>query len=153
AQRAPVDMARRYRTTPTSWNNSSASNAYGSTAGWVAGINNGLAVSDGYWNSVQPLDRYGGGLGNIPADQPPGVTTNYATVELADGANLGALETIGRLRGNAPAVELTIQNLEDDSLSSDPNMNTEIAVLNKINAANLISIRSAQDTNKLLVAL
>ena len=32
-------------------------------------------------------------------------------------------------------------------------MNTEIAVLNKINAANLMSIRSAQDTNKLLVAL
>jgi hypothetical protein len=153
AQRVPVDMSRRYLTPATLWNNSSASNAYGSTAGWVDGINNGLAVSDGYWNAVQPLDRYGDALGNIPADQLPRVKTNYATVELADGANLSAIETIGRLRANAPAVESTIQNLEDDSLSSDPNMNTEIAVLNKINAANLISIRSSQDTNKLLVAL
>ena len=32
-------------------------------------------------------------------------------------------------------------------------MNTEIAVLNKINAADLITIRNSQDTNKLLVAL
>ena len=32
-------------------------------------------------------------------------------------------------------------------------MNTEIAVLNKINAADLIAVRNTQDTNKLLVAL
>ena len=32
-------------------------------------------------------------------------------------------------------------------------MNTEIAVLNKINAAGLITIRNTQDANKLLVAL
>jgi hypothetical protein len=32
-------------------------------------------------------------------------------------------------------------------------MNTEIAVLNKINAANLITVRNTQDSNKLLVAL
>src|SRR5207247_10573297 len=60
---------------------------------------------------------------------------------------------VGRLRANSRAVELAIQGLEDDSLSSDPDMNTEIAVLNKINAAGLITIRNTQDTNKLLVAL
>jgi hypothetical protein len=32
-------------------------------------------------------------------------------------------------------------------------MNTEVAVLNKINAANLIALRNTQDTNKLLVSL
>ena len=32
-------------------------------------------------------------------------------------------------------------------------MNTEIAVLNKINAANVINVRNTQDSNKLLVAL
>ena len=30
-------------------------------------------------------------------------------------------------------------------------MNTEIAVLNKINAANIVALRNTQDTNKLLV--
>jgi hypothetical protein len=32
-------------------------------------------------------------------------------------------------------------------------MNTEIAVLNKINAANVINLRNTQDANKLLTAL
>ena len=32
-------------------------------------------------------------------------------------------------------------------------MNTEVAVLNKINAANVIGLRNRQDTNKLLGAL
>src|SRR5205807_3732157 len=83
----------------------------------------------------------------------PRVKTNYATVELTDGANLSGMETLGRLRANSRAVEMAIQGLEDDSLSPDPDMNTEIAVLNKINAAHLITVRNTQDTNKLLVAL
>ena len=37
--------------------------------------------------------------------------------------------------------------------SSAPEMNTEVAVLNKINAAGLVAIRTGQDANKLLVAL
>ncbi len=98
---------------------------------------------------------YGAALGNIPGDQLDRVKTDYATVELTDGAaNLAAMETIGLMRANAPAVEATaIQNLEDDSLSSDPDMNTEIAVLNKINAAHMITVRNTQDTNQLLASL
>jgi hypothetical protein len=153
AKRVPVDMAWRYRSAITPWNRSSTANTYGTTGGWMEGINSGLGVADGYWNAVQPLDRYGDALDNVPADQLPRLKTNYGTVELADGANISAIETIGGMRGNTPAVESAIQSLEDDSLSSDPNMNTEIAVLNKINAANLMSVRSTQDTNKLLVAL
>jgi len=63
------------------------------------------------------------------------------------------METIGHLRANAPALENTLQALEEDSLSSDPEMNTHVAVLNKINAASLVGLRNAQDTNQLLVSL
>ena len=112
-----------------------------------------MGVEAGYAAATQALAGYGAALGNIPADQLPRVKTNYATIELTDGANLSGMETIGRLRANARAVEVAIQGLEDDSLSSDPDMNTEIAVLNKINAAGLITIRNTEDTNKLLVAL
>ena len=99
------------------------------------------------------LNNYGTAFANIPADQLPRVKTSYATVELTDGANVAGMETLGRLRANATAVETAIQGLEDDSLSLDPEMNTEIAVLNKINAAHLINVRNTQDANKLLVAL
>ena len=153
AKQVPVNMVSRYRALATPWRLSSASNTYGTTGGWVAGINSGAGVSGGYATATQPLAAYGSALGNIPADQLDRVKTSYATVELTDGANLGAIETLGRIRGNAAAVEAAITNLENDSLSSDPAMNTEIAVLNKINAAEVINVRNTQDSNKLLAAL
>jgi type IV secretion system protein TrbJ len=153
AKQVPVNMATRYRANATPWQTSSATNIYGTSGNWIAGVNTGVGVEAGYSVATQPLASYGAALGNIPADQLPRVKTNYATVELTDGANLSGMETIGRMRANSRAVELAIQDLEDDSLSSNPDMNTEIAVLNKINAADLIAVRNTQDSNKLLVAL
>lgn len=153
AREVPVDMMARYRALSTPWTLPSATNTYGTTAGWIAGINTGENVLGGYSLATEGLRAYGAAFGNIPADQQDRIKTSYATVELTDGANLAAIETLGNLRGNAPAVEAAIENLESDSLSSDPNMNTEIAVLNKINAADVVNLRNAQDTNKLLAAL
>jgi conjugal transfer/entry exclusion protein len=153
AKRVPVNMGSRYRTLATLWLPSTATNTYGTTGGWRIGINTGQGVPAGYSTATTPLAAYGSAFGNIPGDQAERIKTSYATVELTDGANLSAIETIGRMRGNALAVEASIQNLEDDSLSSDPAMNTEIAVLNKINAAGLVTVRSQQDANKLMAAL
>src|SRR5262249_5579541 len=147
------DMRTRYRAIRTTWQGTSARDAYGTSGGWINGINTGTGVAAGYDQAVEALNTYGAALDNIPAEQLHHDKTGYATVELTDGANMAASETVGRLRANAPAVENAIQGLEDDSLSGDPDMNTEIAVLNKINAANLIAIRGNQDTNKLLAAV
>jgi len=153
AQRVPVNMAARYRAAVTPWHPSSAANTYGTTAGWMDAINGGPYVALGYAGATEALQDYGASLAAIPADQLRRVKTGYATVELTDGANLAAMDIISRLRGNATAVESAIQDLEDDSLSPDPAMNTEVALLNKINAAHLMTVRNTQDTNKLLVAL
>lgn len=150
ARTVPVNMRARYRAVVSPWSNSTAVNTYGTLGGWVNAINTGSGVDAGYSQSVKKLEPYGSALGNIPAEQLDRLKTSYGTVELRDGANIVAIETIGTIRGNAPALENTLQALEADSLSSDPAMNTEIAVLNKINAANLIGLRSTQDTNKLL---
>jgi hypothetical protein len=153
AKRIPVAMASRYRAIVTPWRYPVATNTYGTTGGWMGAITSGVNATAGYLNSVERLLAYGPAYANIPADQRDRVTKHYATVELTDGANQHGLEAIGALRKNAPAVEIAIQGLEDDSLSSDPNYNTEVGVLNKINAATVIAIRNGQDTNKLLVAL
>ena len=76
-----------------------------------------------------------------------------ATVELADGAAENAMETVGAIRANALATTNTISNIQNDSLSDDPNLNTEVSVLNKVNATNVLALQNAQDTNKLLVAV
>ena len=46
-----------------------------------------------------------------------------------------------------------MNNLEQDSLSDDPELNSEVSVLNKINATNVLTLRSVQDSNKLLASL
>lgn len=153
AQSVPVNMANRYRALATPWRGASAANTYGTTAPWIAGINTGSNVEAGYRQAVQTLNNYGAAMSSLPNDQQSRIKTNFASVEISDGANVSAIETLGRLRANAPAVETAIRGLEEDSLSSDPNMNTEIAVLNKINAASVIALRSSQDTNKILVAV
>ena len=153
ARRVPVDMAARYRAALTPWRTSSATNTYGTTAAWVLAANSGVNVPAAYSQVTEPLRAYGQALANVPADQLARLKTVYGTVELADGANHYAIETIGRLRANAFAVQAAIQSLEEDSLSSAAEMNTEVAVLNKLNAASLIAVRTAQDSNKLLVAL
>ena len=111
-------------------------------------------VQAGYAGATQPLGTYGAAPG-----QYSGRSAGARQDELRHGRtdrrrqsrrDADAWASCAR---NAPAVEAAIQNLEDDSLSSDPDMNTEIAVLNKINAAGMIAVRNSQDTNKLLVAL
>ena len=143
----------RFRTVATPWFHSSAVNTYGTTGGWTAAIDTGVNASGGYSQAVGQLSAYGGSLANVPADELERLEKYYGTVELADGANITGIQTLGTIRANATEVESAIQQLEDVSLSSDPDLNTEIAVLNKINAASIIALRNAQDTNKLLATL
>ena len=63
--------------------------------------------------------------------------SSAASLELMDGANVSALTTVGNIRANAQTVQQQIANLEQDSFSSDPGLNTEVGVLNKINASNM----------------
>jgi hypothetical protein len=153
AKSVPVVMSLRYRAQGTPWTMPTPTNTYGTTAAWTAGISTGVDALGGYRAASEPLGVYGGAFSQIPGDQAQRVRTQYATLELTDGANVAAMQTIGDLRARAIAVENAIQNLEDDSLSSDPDMNTEVAVLNKINAAGVIALRNGQDANKLLVSL
>ena len=153
AKMVPANLRAHYRALITPWRNSSATDTYGTTGGWIAAINTGNGVPGGYQQAIQQLNAYGAALSDIPAGQIDRVKTSYATVELTDGANQSGIDLVGRLRSNAPEIESAIQSLEDDSLSVDPDLNTEVSVLNKINAANLIALRNGQDANKLLVAL
>jgi hypothetical protein len=153
AKMVPTELRGRYRALATPWRNSAAADTYGTTASWTAAVNSGVGVQGGYQQATQQLNAYGSAFSKIPSEQLDRVKANYATVELTDGANQNTIDLLGRLRANAPQVAVAIRNLEADTLSSDPNLNSEIAVLNKINAANLVALRNGQDTNQLLVAL
>jgi hypothetical protein len=148
------NMPARYRALFSNWRNVTATNTYGNTSGWLGGVNTDLNTSNGYLRATTQLGLYNQTvLAGMPDYEQARVKSQYASVELADGANMNALSTIGAIRGNAAALEARMNNLEQDSLSDDEDLNSEIAVLNKINATNVLTLRSIQDSNKLLAAL
>jgi hypothetical protein len=150
------NMPARYKAQFAQWKNTFAGNTYGNTGSWVTGINSGRLpmITTGYRQSTTQLLPYNGQvLAGMNADELARVQSQYASVELSDGINLNSMQTIGTIRANAQTVENQLANLERDSFSADPNLNTEVSVLNKINAANMLTLRTVQDSNKLLASL
>jgi hypothetical protein len=150
------NMPARYRALFSQWRNVTSLNTFGNTGPWVTGINSGLfpTITTGYQKSTTQLLPYGADqLSGMDSAELARAQSQYASVELADGANMNAMATIGSIRGNAQSVEAQIANLEQDSFSNDSDLNTEVSVLNKINAAGVLTLRTLQDSNKLLASL
>lgn len=148
------NMPARYRAQFSNWRNVTATNTYGNTSGWLGGVNADLNVVNGYLRATTQLGLYNqAAFASMPGHEQTRLKSQYASVELADGANMNALSTIGAIRGNAAALETRIHNLEQDSFSDDADLNSEVEVLNKINATNVLTLRSVQDSNKLLASL
>jgi hypothetical protein len=128
---------------------------YHNTGTWVNAVNTGSlpSVLAGYQRATTSLQTYSPSeIAAMSPEERQRATAAYATVELADGANTNSMETIGNIRADAAAVQNQIGNLESDSLSNNPSLNTEVGVLNKINAANVLVLRSLQDSNNLRLA-
>jgi hypothetical protein len=147
------NMPARYQALFSQWRNGTALDTYGNTGAWITAINTG-APGAGYQLATTQLVPYRPAyLASMDPDELSRVESQYASVELADGANVTAIGTIGAIRENAFDIQNQMANLENDSLSPDPDLNTEVSVLNKINAANMLTLRSVQDSNKLLASL
>jgi hypothetical protein len=153
SQLLPVNMVARYKSLASPWLPFTASNAYGTTAPWILTANTGPGAAAAFARATQPLLAYGGALGRLSAEEAARVRTRYDRLELADGTIAHALEALGYLRGHQISMEATVRNLEDDTYATDAGRNTQIAVLNKINAVGVTEARLAKDTNNVLVSL
>jgi len=65
---------------------------------------------------------------------------------------VNTLATLGTIRTDSESFSTQLANLESDTFSDDSELQTEMAVLGKINTATLLQIHSQQDTNQLLAA-
>lgn len=148
-----ISSKTRWRAMLSAWQFPRAANTYGTTGGWIGAVNTGGGALGGYTQAVTQLKNYAPVWAVIPPEQQDRIGRNYATVELSDGTTVNALTQLGAIRGNSAEVENAIDTLENDSLSDDPTENTEVGVLNKVNAAGIIGLRNAQDTNKLLASI
>jgi hypothetical protein len=150
------NMPARYRALFSQWRNVTSLNTFGNTVSWINGINTGVLpnINTGYLKATTPLSQYSPyELSGMDPSELGRVQSQYASVELADGANINAMATIGAIRGTADNVQTQIANLEHDSFSGDSSLNSEVSVLNKINAAGVLTLRTVQDSNKLLASL
>src|SRR5258708_729245 len=137
------------------WRSFTANDLYGNTNAWVGAVNGGGASSVGpaYQRATTPLLTYSQtDLNAINPADAQNLKSAYASLELTDGANVSALTTVGNIRANSQTVQQQIANLEQDSLSGDAALNTEVSVLNKINASTVLTLRTLQDANNLRVA-
>jgi hypothetical protein len=149
------NMPARYRAMFSQWRTFTANDHYGNTNAWVNAANGAGAQSVGpaYLQATIPFLTYN--LADLNAINPTDVQnlkSAYASLELSDGANVSALTTVGNVRANAATVQQQISNLEQDSLSQDPALNSEVSVLNKINASNVLTLRTLQDANNIRLA-
>lgn len=150
------NMPARYKAYFSQWRYlTNVPDVYHNTGTWVNGVNTGSlpTVLSGYQRATTSLQTYSPSeIAAMSPEELQRATASYATIELADGANTNSMETIGNIRADAAAVQNQIGNLESDSLSNNPSLNTEVGVLNKINAANVLVLRSIQDSNNLRLA-
>ena len=151
----PQNLAQRYKAQFAMWTNLNAPNTYGNTSAWVNALNTGLSQQSlaGYSAAVVQVNPYPqSDFGQLDANTQATIQNQYATSDLAQGMTTGALTTLGQVRSHSESLNQQIINLEADSYSNDPTQQSEMAVLAKVNAANLIQMHSQQDTNQLLSA-
>lgn len=151
----PQDLYQRYKAQFALWTNANAPDTYGNTGAWVGALNTGLSQESlaGYTAAVVQVNSYlPSDFGQLDPATQATIENQYATSNLAQGMTTGALTTLGQIRFHSEDLNQQISNLESDSYSDDPSQQTEMAVLGKINAANLVQLHSQQDTNQLLAA-
>src|SRR5580658_10478574 len=114
------NMPARYRAIFSQWRNVTSLNTFGNTGSWISGINSGLLpnINTGYQQATTQLLPYSAAhLSGMDPFELDRVESQYASVQLADGANVNSMATIGSIRGTAQDIQTQIGNLEQDSFS------------------------------------
>jgi hypothetical protein len=127
-------------------------NHYGNGSGtsWVNSSNTGTAAA----SSIQVVS-----LPPLTATIPSASVSTFAgqqqlaaqgaTVDLGDSVAATELQTIGTIKANQTAREADITALENATNTTDSPQETEMAVLQRINRALLLQLRTMQDANQI----
>jgi len=127
-------------------------NHYGNGSGtsWVNSSNTGTAAASSIQlASLPPLTATipTASIGTFAGQQQ--LAAQGATVDLGDSVAATELQTIGTIKTNQTARQADITALENATNTADPSQETEMAVLQRINRALLLQLRTMQDTNQI----
>src|SRR5579863_291732 len=102
------NMPARYRALFSQWRNVTSLNTFGNTVSWINGINTGVLpnINTGYLQSTSQLSPYSSyELSGMDPMELGRVQSQYASIELTDGANINAMAAIGGIRGSADGIQ------------------------------------------------
>lgn len=152
-----VKASAQYFTNKSAWvgmenriQNSWTLNRYGETANWNAALVNGLGTGTAWQGATIGLhpSPY---FANFPANSP--TLANLATVEIADGAEMAAMQTVANSRTSQAANYGALARWETSVADTTSGTNTEVEQLNLANAGLAINARAAQDETALLTTI
>src|SRR4051812_21466018 len=84
----------KYHAPTTIWHAFESADTYGRNSGWVAAVNRGSGAAGGWADAVVRTAAYPGGLYRLAAGQAERKEKDVATLELMDGAAVGAIDTV-----------------------------------------------------------
>lgn len=150
----PQNLSQRYSAQFAQWKTLTSQDAYGNTNQWILAANGQWGnANSGYQSAGVTLQKPAQSLLSNQDERSQNIyKTQYATAELSDSVAQNQLSTVSEIRARSVALNQQLDNLTRDSYSTDPAQQTEMAVLEKINTATLIQLRSQQDTNQILTA-
>jgi hypothetical protein len=153
--RMPQDLANRYKSDFAQWTNLTAPNTYGNTSAWIDALNLGSPnrAAAAYASAVVQLEKFPQDtLTALDAQSQATIKSQYATSELGQATITNSLSALGAVRSSSLQFAQKLKNLENDTYSTSPDQQTEMAVLGKINTAAVLGLHTQQDTNQILAA-
>ncbi len=152
----PQNFGARYKADWAQWISlTPPPNTYGNTSVLVNALNYGALnqAQQGYSSAYVQAQSYpSGSYSSLDSRTQATVANQYATSELAQTTTTNTLATLGTVRSNEQTFATKLSNLDSDTFSTDPNQQTQSALLGKINSATLLQIHAQQDTNQILAA-
>ncbi len=144
-------LPNRYRYTFANWQQFVAGNQYGNTSNWANGITTGdaNAIQTGFRNlvpTIQPVD-----VTATPQAQKDW-RQQFGLIQLQDASMMTSMKAIGDIRANIQQNTRVLAQLEADSTSTDPNLQSSKALQQKTLMAMLMMIHTLQDTNRALTS-
>jgi hypothetical protein len=127
-------------------------NHYGNGSGsqWVSSSNTGNAAAASIQlASIPPLTATISTANVATFAGQQQLAAQGATVDLGDSVAATELQTIGTIKANQTARQADITALENATNNADPSQETEMAVLQRINRALLLQLRTMQDANQI----
>jgi hypothetical protein len=130
---------------------STTGTVFGETAGWTQAVTTGAGIT-GAWGTaaygINPPPFYGG----FPLGASS-ISTNIASINVADGMSQAAMQTIANSRANQPLNDTALASLEASAQDTTLNTNSEIQQLNQISSSTVLANRQTEDANALLTTI